>query len=651
MIPRMRKALAASLAALLILPPSAVAPVLAAEGATLQAVDVEEDRVVLHLSGEVQYNSFVTANPPRLVVQLLETEYQAGAKSLTGKGKLLKAVRGGQFQRSPSLVSRVVLDLVQTATYRISREDNKLVVALGGEAAPMTAALSAAAAPLADAPASAQAPKPRVAAPGKVDAPVGETEGMTAQPSAELEEIARRSSAGVGAAAGTVPPEPAPARKKDDDFVVRGDILSRLPRDTVTLDFDNTDIRDVLKFMARKANINIISGPDVVGSLSLRLEEVPFHEAFRTALSMLGLTTVQVGDNILRVVSPAALAKAQSGQALTTKVIRLNYVKAGDLVTALNQIRAAEGRGGTAIADTKSNSIITTESIDGLIATERLVSQLDVRPRQVLIECKLVEVSLNNSFNYGIQWDYLSAEQAKIGGKQGWTTIGTLTHPRATASPTLPPLDNNSAAVQGIGASARGTGVLLPADRVFGALTFGRITNNYFLSATLTAAAAQGKVKVLSDPKIATLNNQAATINVTTSIPYVTSNVTSTGVTSAQVSYVSTGITLTVTPTITADGRISLDVAPKVSQPSAIAAGNSAGAPTVDSRDAKTNVLVRDGETVVIGGLISDSASNQISKIPLLGDIPILGWLFKKKTVVRTRAELLIFVTPRIMAD
>lgn len=646
MIIQARKALSAALAALLLLPPGVPAPAFAEGPVSLQAVDVSEDKVVLHLSGEPQYNSFVTANPPRLVIQLLETEYQAGAKSLEGKGKLLKGVRGGQFQRAPSLVSRVVLDLAHATGYRVSRDENKLVVELGEGAAPVTDA--AASVPAAPAPAAGSAERPRVAAPGKKDAPVGETEGMTAEASDELKEIARRSSVAASASAARA----ASSRKKaaEDDPLVRGDILSRLPTDLVTLDFDNTDIRDVLKLLASKAKINIIYGPDVVGTLSLHLVEVPFNEAFRTALSMANMATVQVGENILRVVSPSALAKAQTGQALTTKVIRLNYVKANDLVTALNQIRTAEGRGGTAIADQKTNSIIVSESIDGLISTERLVAQLDVRPRQVLIECKLIEVNLNNSFNYGIQWDFLSSEQGRMGGQQGTNLIGTLSNPAGGAAGTSQPLDGNSAAAAGVGALGRGTGVNLPSDRIFGALTFGRITNNYFLSATLTAAAAQGKIKVLSDPKIATLNNQPANINVTTQIPYVTSNVTATGVTNNNVQYVATGITLAVTPTITADGRISLDINPKVSQASALASGVG-GAPTVDSRDAKTVVLVRDGETVVIGGLINDSSSNQISKIPLLGDIPILGWLFKKKSVVRTRAELLIFVTPRIMAD
>jgi type IV pilus assembly protein PilQ len=198
-----------------------------------------------------------------------------------------------------------------------------------------------------------------------------------------------------------------------------------------------------------------------------------------------------------------------------------------------------------------------------------------------------------------------------------------------------------------VGATARGTGVNL-ANTAFGALTFGRITNNFILNATLTAAATEGKAKVLSEPKIATLNNQAATINVTTQTPYTTSNVAATGAQSITVTYVTTGIKLTVTPSINADGRITLNINPDVSQPSAAAPG---AAPAIDSRNALTTVLVRDGETIVIGGLISDSFRDTIAKVPFLGDIPILGWLFKKKTKTRVRVELLIFVTTRILPD
>ncbi len=183
-------------------------------------------------------------------------------------------------------------------------------------------------------------------------------------------------------------------------------------------------------------------------------------------------------------------------------------------------------------------------------------------------------------------------------------------------------------------------------------MTLGRVTNNYLVNATISAAASEGKAKVLSDPKITTLNNLPANINVTTQIPYVTSNVASTGVQTQTVSYVTTGIQLSVTPSINSDGRILLLINPNVSQPSVTAAANTlTGAPAVDTRNAQTSVLVRDGETIVIGGLISDSLQDTIAKIPILGDIPILGWLFKKKTKQRARNELLIFVTTHVLPD
>ena len=433
------------------------------------------------------------------------------------------------------------------------------------------------------------------------------------------------------------------------------DLISRLPKDAVTLDFDNTDIRDIIKLLAAKSKINIIYGTDVSGSLTLHLSDVPFNEAFRTVLSMMQLSTDQVGDNILRVITPAELTKQRTSATNVTKVIPLNYAKAGDVKATIDSVRTAEGRSGNSSVDAKTNSLIITESLEGMLATENLVAQLDQRPRQVLIETKLVEVNSSVGLNYGVQWDAFGLERGRAGGKQGTNLVGSAAG--ITANPYSSILDQNTINTSmtgggGVGATARGTGVNLAADRIFGALTLGRVTNNYILNATITAAASQGKAKILSDPKIATLNNQPASINVTTQVPYVTSNVSATGAQTQTVTYITTGIKLTVTPSINADGRILLVINPSVSQPSATAAGSTqTGAPAIDNRDATTTVLVRDGETIVIGGLISDSMSDTISKIPLLGDIPILGWLFKKKSKTRVRNELLIFVTTRVLPD
>jgi len=166
----------------------------------------------------------------------------------------------------------------------------------------------------------------------------------------------------------------------------------------------------------------------------------------------------------------------------------------------------------------------------------------------------------------------------------------------------------------------------------------------------ISAAAKKGKAKVLSNPKVATINNKEANINITTQIPYATTETTGSTppVLTTKVVFIETGIILKVTPTITSDGKISMRVNPSVSQPSPTITVVS-GAPGIDKRSADTNVIVQDGETIVIGGLIYDTQSDYVFKIPLLGDIPILGALFRKKSTSRTRQELLIFVTPRII--
>jgi len=690
---KLKKALSAVLAALLAAP-AGVIPAFAADAAAapvaFQGIEVSDDLVTIKLSSAVLYNSFLTQTPPRLVMELLDTKHEGPTQSAKGKGSFLAGVRSSQFEKSPRLITRVVMDLVKMAGYKVGTTKAGLTVQLvgsvdtgaAGEDAPKSAP-AAALAPVSVKPVVAKrasaakvpaVPMAPAAAPMPEAAPVAEAAPAPAPKSktrvnitaahamqrAGLDKTMTGELAASAQSSDITRTKSDPAGEIEDDGSSRPrtggriyrDIMSRLPRDNMpAVDFDNTDIRDVIRFLAVKANVNIVFGPDVAGSLTLHLTNVPFNEAFRTALSMMKLTTDQVGDNILRVITPAELTKQRTTSTAITKVYVLNYAKAAEVKTTIDSVRSAEGRGGSSTADVKTNTLIVTDSLEGQMATENLIAQMDQRPRQVLIETKIVEINANSGLNYGVQWDYQGVQTGKIAGQQGTSLIGTTVSPQKATSPTLPALDRNANITEGVGAGGRGTGVALAADRVFGALTLGRITNNFILNATLTAAASEGKAKILSEPKIATLNNQPANINVTTQIPYVTSNVASTGVQTQTVAYVTTGIQLTVTPSINADGRITLQVNPNVSQPSASAAASSTGAPAVDARTANTTVLVRDGETIVIGGLITDTMQDTISKIPLLGDIPILGWLFKKKSKTRVRAELLIFVTTRILPD
>jgi len=676
-----KRLIAILLSAILINLQGTVAVVWAAEAATLDGIEIGPDQVTMHLSKRVRYNSFVTAEPPRLIIELLNTEFAASGKVKKGSGKFLKRVRSAQYQREPNLISRIVLDLEKLVSYRARWDENRLVVVLNNimanedeegveeeapaepdpvvEAPPPPPAPKATPVP-APVPVVAEAPKLRdAAAPSAQPAPEAKLpRRMTTTASSELTRIAMGSDIRPGAAPRVRRARRASAAARKKAKKVRRDILATLPTDPITLDFDDTDIQDILKLMTMKAKVNMVYGSDVSGSLTLHLEDVPFNEAFMTILAMRGLVASQVGQNILRVMTPATLAKERSAAIQQTRVIRLNYVKAAEIKKALDSVRSAEKRTGIINIDAYTNSLIITDSIDGIAAAERLLAELDVRPRQVMIEVKLVEVSLSKDFSIGIEWDYFSIESTKHFGQQGTDIIGSplVTASGITTATPLSsrPLDDGALPVtgSGTGAGGRGTGIFLPATNVFGAFTYGRVTNNYLLNATLTAAASRGKAKVLSDPKIAAISGETANINITTSIPFVTSETVqgATPTTTEKVSYTITGIQLSVTPTINSDGSITLEVAPQVSQPSTVAASaGSTGAIATDSRSAKTKVHVNDGDTIVIGGLITDTESDSIAKIPFLGDIPILGWLFKKKTTSRSRTELLIFVTSKIV--
>ncbi len=665
---RIEKSMAGVLALLL-----AASSVFAADeaGASVQppvvvrSIIIKGGEVRVGLDGHASYQDFILSQPPRIVLQISNADYRIGQKNFPGQGGVLKDVRAGQFKTAPVPVARVVIDLSKAAAYRVMADGNDLLVSLAAQAALKTAARAA---PTATEPAAVQAKAAPETAIMQSAREVVQTKPVKTPPAAQA---AAAPSALTATDRAATPAAQAPS-DADAGQGAPVDILSRLSKEKISLDFDQTDIHDVFQLFAAKAGINIIYGPDVQGQLTLHLNKVPFNEAFRTVLDMMNLTTVQVGDDILRVLTPSTLEKVQTEAATTTQIIPLNYSKAADLAATIQQIITAEKIPGEAISDSKTNSIIITASPSSMPQITQMVEQLDVRPKEVLIEAKLVEVSLNNSLGYGIQWNSF----AQTINQHGSNIIGAPIGVATTNGTFSPSLLNNSINVNGsgstsggstafypVGSAGQGTGVNIPAINPLttlnplGALTLGRITNNYILNLTLSAEAAAGKVKILSDPKIATLNNQPADIQVTTEIPYVTTTVVpgntgSGSIVPQTVNYAKEGIELTVTPVINADGRITLTINPNISQPSATAASNTAtGAPGIDTRSAQTTVMVKNGDTVVIGGLIHDAIATETNKIPLLGDIPILGWLFKSTSKVHTRNELLIFVTPNIMPD
>ena len=587
-VTKMKKSIATAVTALLL----AQNPLFlfAAENATVKSVRVSAESVYIETDRPVQYKAFTTEQPSRLVVELMDSRLKT-LQEIPVNGRSLTKVRTGQFQTSPVSISRVVMDLTQKSVYEITRKGTELVVMFGARAA-----------------------KP--AAPAVKDSPASVPAGVKVIPPASGQPLELTlEPAPVKPADLNTESAPVIAPRKKYSAPTSRNIMDNLSRDPISFDYSEAEVREVIDMLAAKANINIIYSDDVTGTVTISLAKVPFDEAFKTLLNVKGLAAQQVGDNILRIAAPATFISEQKKGLQQTRVFFLNYFKAAEMKVQVDAVASAEGRTSKSTPDENNNALIVTDTSLGLDTTARLIRSLDRAPKQVMIEVKLVEVSLDNSFDLGVNWNFKNA---------GGTTVGETNLPGPT-----------------------------PGGSTFaGSLTFFGKISDYTFNTVVAAAVKKGKAKVLSDPKVATLNNKEATIDITDQVPYtITESAVGSGgatVTTQKVTYVPSSITLKVTPTINSDGRISMHLSPKVSQASG---GSSTTPPNTNTRSTETNVIVRDGETIVIGGLIRDSQSDDVYKVPILGDIPLLGMLFRKKSVARKRLELLIFVTPRILED
>jgi type IV pilus assembly protein PilQ len=422
-----------------------------------------------------------------------------------------------------------------------------------------------------------------------------------------------------------------------------------LPRNPITMDFQEADIRDVLHLLAVKSGINIIYSQDVTGPISVHLDRVPFDQAFQTVLTLKTLVALPMGSRVIRVVSSTGLTTEQSQAATFTRVFRLNYADADAVKKPIDAIRSAAGRKGVSTVDSKTNSLIVTDTQEGLKEVEDLIPILDKKPQQVDIESKIVEVTLSNETQTGISWQYAgstgSNDAYKIGGTQAISGATTIPGPGANGGGTniTTPVNPGTA----INTVNQGTGVNLNTITQTG-FSFLTQQGTYLLSAQLAALATESRVKVLSTPHVVTTNNEEAKIEVVNNIPYQVSTL-SNGISQTSVQFIQAGVRLTVKPTVNADRRITLKIHPEVSNATGSALANLP--PTVNTRDADTTVVLRDGETIAIGGLITESTTKATTGIPILMSIPLLGYLFKSTDDIKNRDELIVFLTPKIAAE
>jgi type IV pilus secretin PilQ/predicted competence protein len=407
----------------------------------------------------------------------------------------------------------------------------------------------------------------------------------------------------------------------------------------ISLDFQDADINDILRLIAEVGKVNIIAGGDVQGKITTRMTDVPWDQALDVILRINGLGQERSG-NIIRVAPLAKFtnerqerlrARATEVQAepLVTRVVPANYAVAKDLRSNLEKLLS---RRGTMVIDARTNTMIITDTQERLDAVLALIEKLDRPTPQVMIEARIVESTRDFTRELGSQ---LGLAFSQITGKTFPNRIDVRGGiPNATGGQGLakPPAPANflldlPAAVQSGSGAAIG----------FSLMSIG----GTILDAQLSALESSGRGKIISSPKVATLDNTEALIQSGSRIPYQT--VSSEG---TKTEFVDATISLKVTPHVTPNDYIDLKINAKKNEQGP---NTAAGLPIITTREANTDMLVKDGETVVIGGLYKRNINSSRSGIPGFSNIPVLGWLFRHDTESDTSDELLIFLTPRII--
>lgn len=435
-------------------------------------------------------------------------------------------------------------------------------------------------------------------------------------------------------------------KRKKERFAYSGEKLS--------LNFQDIDVRSVLQLIADFTDLNLVASDTVQGNITLRLQNVPWDQALDLVLKTRGLDKRKVGNVLL--IAPADEIAARERQELEAQnqiaelaplrreLIQVNYAKAADIATLFQSVAATEGgeagERGTVTVDDRTNSIIAYQTQDRLDELRRIVAQLDIPVRQVMIEARIVEANVGYEKDIGVRWGgTISHGKWSTYGKDGAQGIkdknGFSCGPFAGQC-TFPTVKNGDAQLPvpfvDMGATDASSGIGI-----------GFLTDNVLLDLQLSAMEASGNGEIISQPKVVTSDKETAKILKGAEIPY--QEASSSGATT--ISFKEAALSLEVTPQITPDNRIIMEVKVNKDEPDYDREVN--GVPPINKNEVNAKILVEDGETIVIGGVFSNTQSKVVEKVPLLGDVPFIGRLFRRDAVRDQKNELLVFITPRIM--
>jgi type IV pilus assembly protein PilQ len=435
----------------------------------------------------------------------------------------------------------------------------------------------------------------------------------------------------------------------------------------ISLNFQSIDLRAVLAILADSSGKNLVVSDSVNGNITLRLQDVPWDQALDIILRTKGLATREFG-NVMMVGTAGEISNQETAEAaaqqslqqvepLESAFIQINYAKAGDilaLIKGTGQNSLLTKRGSVSV-DARTNTLLVQDTADTVAAVRTMVQKLDVAVRQVLIESRIVVANNDFSRQLGSQLGYSGS---RLTNGSLMTTSGTLA---GTDSMVGNFITSSNAAANAINSGTTPVPLLtpftapaldnrlnvnIPTSGAAGSIAFSVLRGNSLIDLELSALQSEGQGEIVSSPRVLTADQKQAHIEQGVQIPY--QQASSSGATTT--AFKDAVLSLDVTPQITPDARVIMDLEvhdDAVGQNVQSATGGSV--PTIDTRDVKTSVLVNDGDTVVLGGIYETTENTSVSKVPLLGDLPLLGWLFRNTQTTNNKDELLIFVTPKIV--
>lgn len=583
------------------------------------------------LNGRAVTQVFALENPPRLVVDLFDTLLAAKSDvwPIDDPRSTVQRVRVAQFQTAgPRPITRLVFDLKEPGLYAMdSRKDGLTVSFYPADAAAVSVVQPA--------PPPAPAPVPSPVKSEPVAAPKAEAKTITNETLCPPREV-------------TAPPQEVKATAAQDQQekfkpkTITGE-EEKFSGDIISLKIKDSDLKDVILYLAEFAGLNVVFDPDVRGAVTVNLQDVPWDQALEVILKQNKMGKTLEG-NILRIAPISVLTREEEEQRrlkeskelagpVIVKTITLSYSKAKDVAALL---RSKISTRGELIVDDRTNTLLISEVRDKLDLLEKLISVLDTPTPQVSIEARVVEASTTFVRNLGIQWGFRGIADPFYGN----ATSLQFPHSVIVDGAVIP----QGEVTKGLGGPLGGYGVNLPAPAFNTALgfSFANILDTFRVDIALTALETSGDGKIISRPSIVTQNNQQAEIIQGRQIPVQTvANFTVT------TRYVNAALELRATPQITAEGTIIMTI--EIQNNAADFANLVNGIPPITMQSAKTTVMVPDGGTTVIGGIYRTEDSVTRERVPFLNQIPILGAIFKNFARTKQSRELLIFITPRII--